>query len=88
MVRFFTIAIVSLILVVSSFAGSAFAAKKRVYKEDDGLSTNKDSIKSSSVNTYDLSEDIVDEKKNLNPKSLSKCESAAADGHLTVAEQR
>jgi hypothetical protein len=41
------------------------------------------------VNTYDLSEDTEDEKKNLNSKSLSTCEAAAAaDNHLTLAEQR
>jgi hypothetical protein len=85
----FTIAIVSSLLVVSSFAGSAFAAKKRVYKEDDDLSTDKDSLRSSSVNTYELSQDTEDKKKNLNSESLSRCEAAAvADGHLTVTEQR
>ena len=51
------------------------------------MSTDKDSLKSSSVNTYDLGEGTVDEKKNLNSKSLSKCEAAAAEGDLTVAEQ-
>ena len=89
MLGLFTIAIVSSLLVVSSFAGSAFASKERVYKEDDDLSTDEHSLKSSSVNTYDLSEDTEDEKKNLNSKSLSTCEAAAAaDNHLTLAEQR
>ena len=84
----FTIAIVSSLL-VSSLAGSVFAAKKRVYREDDDFSKDKDSLKSSSVNTYELSEDTEDEKKNLNSKSLSTCEAAAAaDNHLTLAEQR
>jgi hypothetical protein len=33
--------------------------------------------------------DIEDEKKNLNSKSLSTCEAAAAaDNHLTFADQR
>ena len=83
-----TIAMV-LSLLVSSLAGSAFAAKKRVYIEDDDFSKDKDSLQSSSVNTYDLSEDTEDEKKNLNSKTLSECEAAAAaDGHLTLAEQR
>jgi hypothetical protein len=85
MLGLFTIAIVSSLLVVSSFAGTAFATKKRVYKEDDDLSTDIDSLKSSSV----LSEDTDDKKKNLNSESLSRCEAAAvADGHLTVTEQR
>jgi hypothetical protein len=89
MLGLFTIAIVSSLLFVSSFTGSAFAAKKRVYKEDDDLSTDKDSLKSSSVNTYELSEDTEDKKKNLNSESLSRCEAAAvADRHLTVTEQR
>jgi hypothetical protein len=84
----FTIAIVSSLL-VSSLAGSAFAAKKRVYREHDDFSKDKDSLQSSSANTYDLSEDIEDEKKNLNSKSLSTWEAAAAaDNHLTFAEQR
>ena len=53
------------------------------------LSTDKDSLKSSNVNTYELSEDTEDKKKNLNSESLSRCEAAAvADRHLTVTEQR
>jgi hypothetical protein len=84
----FTIAMVSSLL-VSSLAGSAFAANKRVYIEDDDFSKDKDSLKSSNANTYDLNEDTEDEKKNLNSKTLSEREAAAAaDGHLTLAEQR
>ena len=90
-VALFTIAVASSLLLSNSFVGSAFAAKKKVYREDDDfyIQTDKDSLKSSRVNTDDLSGDTEDEEKNLNSRTLSKCEAAAtADGHLTLAEQR
>jgi hypothetical protein len=93
----FAIVIASSLLVVTSFVGSAFAAKKKVNKEEEDdtystfptISLGKDSLRASSAG--DSSGDTGDTSgisaKDL--KSLSKCQSsAAADGDLTLAEER
>jgi hypothetical protein len=79
----FTIAITSGLLLPNSFVGFAFAAKKKLYKEDDDFSAG--SLRSStSVNTdgldNDNEEDDGDTPRN---NSKSKCDQAP-----TLAEQR
>jgi hypothetical protein len=81
-VALFAIAITSSLLLQNSYVGSAFAAKKKVYKEDDDFST--DSVRSSaSVNTDDLSEDKEDDSDGQGKNSKGKCDQAP-----TLAKQR
>jgi hypothetical protein len=80
----FTIAIASALLISNSSVGSAFAAKKKLYKEDDDFSAG--SIRSStSVNTDGLDDDNEEEDDGDIPRnnSKSKCDQAS-----TLAEQR
>jgi hypothetical protein len=80
-VALFTIAITSSLLLPNSLVGSAFAAKKKVYREDD---FSIGSLKSSSVNAADLSEDKEEDDSDSQEKnSKSKCDQAP-----TLAEQR
>ena len=82
-VALFTIAIASALLISNSFVGFAFAAKKKVYKEDDDFSAG--SLRSStSVNTDNLSED-TEEDDNDAPRNNSKIK---CDQAPTLAEQR
>jgi hypothetical protein len=82
-VALFTIAITSSLLLPNSFVGSAFAAKKKVYKDDDDFSAG--SVRSStSVNTSDLGEDNEEDDSDAPRKnSKSKCDQAP-----TLAKQR
>jgi hypothetical protein len=82
-VGFFAIAIASALLISNSFVGFAFAAKKKVYKDDDDLSAG--SLRSSiGVNTDDLSEDNEEDDSDApRNNSKSKCDQAP-----TLAEQR
>jgi hypothetical protein len=74
-VALFTIAISSFLLFPNISVGSAFAAKKKVYKEDDDFST--DPMRSStSVNTGELSEDKEHGGDAPRKNSKSKCDQA------------
>jgi hypothetical protein len=78
----FAIAIASALLISNNFVGSAFAAKKKVYKEDD---FSAGSLRSStSVSTDDLGEDNEeDDGDTPRNNSKSKCDQAP-----TLAKQR
>jgi hypothetical protein len=82
-VALFAIAIASALLISNSSVGSAFAAKKKLYKDDDDFSAG--SVRSStSVNTSDLGEDNEEDDSNAPRKnSKSKCDQAP-----TLAKQR
>ena len=82
-VALFTIAISSFLLFPNISVGSAFAAKKKVYKEDDDFSTGF--LRSStSVNTDGLSENTEDDDSYVQKEnSKNKCDQAP-----TLAEQR
>jgi hypothetical protein len=82
-VALFTIAIASSLLLPNISVGSAFAAKKKMYKEDDDFSIG--SLKPSSVNAADLDEDKDDDDDSAakEKNSKSKCDRAP-----TLAEQR
>jgi hypothetical protein len=79
----FTIAIASTLLISNSSVGFAFAAKKKVYKDDDDFSAS--SVRSStSVSTNDLGEDNEEDDSDAPRNNLkSKCDQAP-----TLAEQR
>jgi hypothetical protein len=82
-VALFAIAIASALLISNSSVGSAFAAKKKLYKEDDDFSAG--SLRSStSVNTDGL-DDYNEEDDGDTPRnnSKSKCDQAP-----TLAKQR
>ena len=82
-VALFTIAITSALLLPNSFVGSAFAAKKNVYKDDHDFSAGS-SRSSTRVNTDDLGEDNEDDDSDApRNNSKSKCDQAP-----TLAEQR
>jgi hypothetical protein len=82
-VALFTIAIASALLISNSFVGFAFAAKKKVYKEDDDFSAGS-SRSYTSVNTDDLDDDNEEDDSDAPRKdSKSKCDQAP-----TLAEQR
>jgi len=84
-VALFTIAITSSLLLPNCFVGSAFAAKKKVYREDDD-NFSIDSMRSStSVNTSDLSEHKEEDDDNdvQGKNSKGMCDQAP-----TLAEQR
>jgi hypothetical protein len=83
-VALFTIAITSSLLLPNSSVGFAFAAKKKVYKEDDENFSTYSMRSSTSVNTDDLSEDKEEGDSHIQGKnSKSKCDQAP-----TLAEQR
>jgi hypothetical protein len=77
------IAITSSLLLPNSSVGFAFAAKKKVYNEDDDFSAG--SVRSSTiVNTDDLGEDNEEDDSDAAIKnSKSKCDQAP-----TLAKQR
>jgi hypothetical protein len=81
-VALFTIAIASSLLLPNSSVGSAFAAKKKLYKVGDENFSIDSMRSSSSVNADDLSGD-KDDSAVKEKNSKSKCDQAP-----TLAEQR
>jgi hypothetical protein len=84
-VALFTIAVASSLLLSNSFVGSAFAAKKKVYKEDDDDFPIR-SLRSytTNANADNLGEDN-EEHDSDSPRKNSKIK---CDQAPTLAEQR